>query len=215
MSAPLDGFWPVAAVPLIALLAYRLRAMSAGGASMGSLLAVAITWGLGWRGLSMLATLLVVGTLVSDRSRRGRGARQAICNGGAAAALALAAAFGWNWGGAGAAGALAAALSDTVAGEVGQRWRAPARLLLFGPRVPPGVDGAMSLAGTAAGLLAALPIPLLSGGPFLPPFFGAVAGNLADSILGATVQRRLGRHGNDLVNLAATVIGSAITVATS
>ncbi len=215
MSAPLDGLWPVAAVPLIALAAYLLRAMSAGGAAMGSLLAVAITWGLGWTGLLMLATLLVVGTVVSDRSRRGRGALQAFCNGGGAAACALAAAFGWNWGGAGAVGALAAALSDTVAGEVGQRFKAPARMLLFGPRAPPGIDGGMSVLGTAAGLLAALPIPLIAGAPYMAPILGAVAGNLADSILGATVQRRLGRRGNDLVNLMATVIGAAVTVAAS
>ncbi|MEP0814762.1 MAG: DUF92 domain-containing protein [bacterium] len=59
------------------------------------------------------------------------------------------------------AGALSAAAADTVAGEIGKAFRAPAYLVtrpFSGTRVAPGTDGAVSIAGTIAGALAAAAI---------------------------------------------------------
>ena len=54
-----------------------------------------------------------------------------------------------------AAAALATALMDTVGTEVGQAFASPTVLLPDFRRVPPGTDGAVSVAGTLAGLAAA------------------------------------------------------------
>ncbi len=90
-----------------------------------------------------------------------------------------------------ATAALATALMDTVGTEVGQAVRSVTVLLPDFRRVPPGTDGAVSIAGTAAGLAAAL---LLGGvSAFLswitPAGVGvaaaaACAGTVAESLLG-------------------------------
>jgi uncharacterized protein (TIGR00297 family) len=215
-----DGPWPLAAVVLCALLSLRTRAVSRGGALAGTGVAMAIVVGAGWPGFAMLLALLVVGTLSSGVERRGRRARQVLCNGGVAALAALAAGLGASWAGAALAGALASALSDTVAGELGRRYGGPPRTLLFGARVSVGADGGMTWTGTLAGLLAAPLVPAagaVAGGAAGGRAIAAVAvagflGNVCDSILGRTVQARLGRWGNDWVNLGATLCGAALAV---
>lgn len=211
---PVDGFLPLAAVPVIALAAALTGAMSRAGAWTGAILGVAITLGAGWVGLAMLATLLVVGTLTSDRTRRARRPLQALCNGAVAAAAALAAGAGFEPGLLVMGGALSGALSDTVSGELGRRWGGTPRMLLVGPRVVPGADGAMSGVGTLLGLAAALPIPLIGWhGDLRAAATVAVAGfagNLVDSLVGWSLQPRLGRHGNDWTNLIATACAGAL-----
>ncbi len=210
---PADGYLPLLVVVLCAVLAYLTGATLSSGAWAGAAVGTAAAWGLGWRGVAMLATLLVLGTVVSARGRRGRGALQVFCNGGVAAAAALAAAAGHWWGAPAFAGALSAALSDTVAGEIGQRWGKGPRVLLLGPPCPPGFDGGMTPLGTAAGAVAA---PLVPAAGALPPgLFAAVAvagflGSVADSVLGRFLQPRLGPLGNDWTNLLATGFGAAV-----
>ncbi|MHC4730071.1 MAG: DUF92 domain-containing protein [Planctomycetota bacterium] len=216
-----DGPWPLAAVASCALLSLRTRAVSRRGAVAGTGVAMAIVGGTGWPGFAMLLTLLLVGTLSSGPERRGRGARQVLCNGGVAALAALAAGFRAPWAGAALAGALASALSDTVAGELGRRYGGRPRLLLFLARVPVGTDGAMTWTGTLTGLLAAPLVPVagaVAGGDASGRAIAAVAaagfaGNLCDSVLGRTVQARLGCWGNDWVNLAASLVGAVLAVA--
>jgi uncharacterized protein (TIGR00297 family) len=79
----------------------------------------------------------------------------------------------------------------------------------------PGTDGAISLAGTfagvvAAGLVAGIGTLALRGS--LPLFWisgaGAVFGLLFDSLLGATLERR-GWLNNDLVNFLSTASAAA------
>jgi len=214
---PVDGIWPVALVPLIAGLALATRAVNVRGAIAGIAVGFAITFGIGWRGCFMLGVFLVVGTLASRVSSRNRGPVQILCNGAVAGAAALAAGWGIEWGWMAAAGALSTGLSDTVAGELGRRFDARPRLLLFGPRVVAGRDGAMSWAGTLIGVVGAAAVALVGspddGNRMVLVALAGVAGNLADSVLGATIERRLGRHGNDIVSLLATGAGAAVAVA--
>lgn len=215
---PADGYLPLLLVAACAALAYATRATSAAGTWSGVVVGTAAAWGLGWRGIAMLATLLVVGSATTARERRGRGAMQVFCNGGVAAAAALYAAAGRAWGEAAFAGALAAALSDTVAGEIGQRFGRNPRMLLLGRPCPKGIDGGMTWVGTIAGALAALLVPVAGG--FSGRLFAAVAvagflGNLADSVLGRYVQPRLGPYGNDATNLLATAVGALAAAALS
>lgn len=189
----------------------------------GAGVAAAIVVGTGWPGFAMLLALLVVGTLTSGPERRTRGARQVLCNGAVAALAALAAGCGVAWAGAALAGALAGALSDTVAGELGRRYGGVPRDLLLGARVEVGTDGGMTWMGTLAGMMAAPLVPAagaLAGGVSSVRAIAAVGAagflaNLGDSVLGRTIQARLGRWGNDWVNLAATLLGAALAAGLS
>ena len=206
----MGDLWPVACVPLVALVGFLTGAVDKRGAVAGLAVGLAIAWGAGWRGFFMLAALLAVGTLCSRGSSRDRGWVQVLCNGAVAA---LAALVSWPLA---VAGARAAALSDTGSGELGRRRGGRPRLLLFGRAVDAGRDGGMSAVGTLLGLPAAAMVAL--AGSFDDLRIAAVitvagfGGNVIDSVLGATVQARLGKHGNDLVNLMATAAGAAIAV---
>ena len=217
---PVDGIVPVAFVPLIAAIALVTRAVSLRGAIAGTLVGLAITLGMGWRGLFMLAAFLALGTLVSRGGSRNRGTPQVVCNGAVAAVAASAAtAAGWgaSWGWLAAAGAMSTGLSDTLSGELGVRLDTRPRMLLLGPRVKAGTDGAMSWAGTLLGVVGAALVALAGSPDHLYRAtliaVAGVAGNVADSLLGAWVQPRLGRYGNDIVNLLATAAGAAVAVA--
>jgi len=217
---PVDGWVPMFVVPLLALAGLASGAVSRSGAICGTALGWILSYGLGWSGLAMPSALALLGTLVSARKHNRRNALQVFCNGGVAAIAALAAACGWRLGALVAASALSAALSDTAAGEIGRRFSATPRRLLVGPPVERGRDGAMSWMGTGAGAAFAFPIPLVAWALGALPDFAAVgavaaagfAGNVVDSILGASTQRRLGARGNDWVNLMMTTAAAALAV---
>ncbi len=107
--------------------------------------------------------------------------------------------------------ALAEATADTVSSELGQAFGGVPRLLTTLRRVPAGTDGAVTLAGSAAGIVAAALIAITGAFAFgFPPratliaFASGAAGLFFDSLLGATVERA-SYLGNDLVNFSSTV----------
>ncbi len=94
-----------------------------------------------------------------------------------------------------AAGALAASAADTWATEVGTLAAAEPVSIISGQRVPAGTSGGISLLGTTAGVAGGLFIAAAAtlahwAVPFAAVALGGIAGALADSILGATVQAR-------------------------
>lgn len=110
--------------------------------------------------------------------------------------------------------ALAEAASDTVSSEIGQAFGTRTYMLTNLRRVRRGTDGGISARGTLAGLAASLLVVLIGGAALrLPPSAQALAfvagflGLLADSLLGATLERR-GWIGNDVVNLASTAVAA-------
>jgi uncharacterized protein (TIGR00297 family) len=125
-----------------------------------------------------------------------RDAFQVLANGGifAAAALAgtLTGAAIWS---AVALGALAAAASDTWATEIGTlAGQAPRSIVSFEP-LPAGTSGGVTLPGTLASIGGAAFIALVAmlagtNTSVAAVFTGGVAGSLADSLAGATVQER-------------------------
>ncbi|GAC1358998.1 MAG: hypothetical protein NVSMB3_06310 [Acidobacteriaceae bacterium] len=110
--------------------------------------------------------------------------------------------------------ALAEATADTVSSEIGQAFASRTYMLTSLRRVHRGTDGGVSLLGTLAGLAASLVVVLaggsalrLSGTAEILVFLAGFLGLLADSLLGATLERR-GWIGNDLVNLTATAVAT-------
>lgn len=106
--------------------------------------------------------------------------------------------------------ALAEAAADTVSSEIGQVLGGRPRMITTLRAVEPGTDGAVSVAGTLAGMVAAAVVAgagswALRGGwiLFTLSCAGAVFGFLFDSLLGATLEKR-GRLNNDAVNFLST-----------
>jgi uncharacterized protein (TIGR00297 family) len=114
------------------------------------------------------------------------------------------------------AAALAEAAGDTVSSEFGQANSQQARLITTGEIVPAGTDGGITLAGTLAGIVAAVLVSTVGALTGLIPWrrmgvsvTAAVIGMIADSFLGAWLERRHWLN-NDAVNLVGTMIAAVI-----
>jgi uncharacterized protein (TIGR00297 family) len=113
---------------------------------------------------------------------------------------------------------LSEAAADTVSSELGQASSDHARLITTWEKVPAGTDGGVTLAGTLAGIAGAAVVSLVSVAVgtlpwkwLAPATLSAVVGMLADSYLGATLERsRL--LNNDSVNFLSTVVAAAIAL---
>ena len=221
-----------------------MKWLTRGGLLAAGAVGVGVTWGLGWPGLVVLGAFLLSGSLLTQFAERrapSRTARQVLANGG----VALIAALAGSW--PAAAGAIAAAAADTWATEIGAFSPFPPRLITSGRRVTRGTSGGITALGTLGAVLGAVMIAALAA--FVRPRGTAagstalvaaagVAGMLADSLLGATLQGkyecpacdarfergttvchepvRLTRGwewlDNDGVNFAATLVGAAVAV---
>jgi uncharacterized protein (TIGR00297 family) len=214
-----------------AVLAYALGMVSWGGALGGFVVGTAIYASLGPQGFAILALFVVGGSLLTrlgyGRKRRSgtaeaaggrRGAKNALANCGVAVACALlytltssdvlAAAF---------VAALGAAFADTAESEVGQIYGRAPRLITTLGKVLPGTDGAVSLAGTLAGIAAAaltavlgLALGLIDDPTsMLLVALAAFLGTVVDSLVGALAPR----VGNELTNFLCTLVAAALVVA--
>ncbi|HEV8629693.1 MAG TPA: DUF92 domain-containing protein [Thermoanaerobaculia bacterium] len=219
---------------LLAALAYLIRGVDRSGAVSGWVLGTLIWGAVGWPGWLLLLAFFVIGTgctklgyrrkaaakLAQEKGGR-RSARHAIANGGVAAAAAVFAAatpypqlFGLAL-----AGALATAAGDTAGSEIGQLWGRRTFLVTTLRPVPRGTQGAISVEGTAAGIVASTLVAVLGAWGGLYPWLGAVAvviaaflGSLLESVVGATLERR-GLLDNEAVNFTNTLIGALLAAA--
>jgi len=114
------------------------------------------------------------------------------------------------------ASALSEAAADTVSSEVGQARATNARLITTWQTVPAGTDGGITGTGTLAGIgAAAMVSSVCAAGGLVPwnrawiPLAAAFCGTLADSFLGALLERR-GLLNNDAVNFLSTSVAAAI-----
>ena len=221
---------------VFALLAWALKAASPSGAACGFLLGTAIYLGYGYKSFLLLFAFVLLGSVatrlgyakkaargVAERKGGARSWREALANllapaffailvittpHEAAFLLALVAALG-------------EAAGDTVSSEIGQWASERAYLITTFRPVRAGEDGGISLAGTAAGFAASaiimgLAVGLRLCGPyrFAGPAIAlgaALAGNLLDSFLGATIQQR-GLVTNGMVNFASTSVAGGLAL---
>jgi uncharacterized protein (TIGR00297 family) len=227
-------FLAVAINAVFALLAWRLRHVTRSGAAVGFCLGVAVYMGFGYKSFLILLGFFVLASVatrlgyttklargIAEKRQGARSWREAMGNLLPAAWFAILvittpyqAAFLIAM-----LAALAEAAGDTVASEMG-KWLSPKAWLITSLKsVPAGEDGGISLAGTAAGIAASALIVALGYGLHLATlegaalaFLAAVAGNFADSILGATLERRR-LVSNAIVNFAGTGFAGSLALA--
>ncbi|MEO8077064.1 MAG: DUF92 domain-containing protein [Acidobacteriota bacterium] len=223
----------IAANVAVAAAGYFARTVTIPGASCGALLGVTILLTTGWGGWGLLLATFGLAVLTSrvglrrktelgiaeERDGR-RGAGNAFANTGIAAAAAVLAATSYAAGPARLAcvAALAAGGSDTVASEIGKAWGRRTFLVPTLRRVAAGTSGAISIEGTAAGLLGALVLGaigvaagLVPGRMLLAVVAGATIGAFAESLLGATLEER-GILNNDVLNFLNTAIAAGASI---
>jgi uncharacterized protein (TIGR00297 family) len=116
------------------------------------------------------------------------------------------------------AATLSEAAADTVSSEVGQASAERARLITTWEQVPAGSDGGVSMVGTVAGIIAAALVSLVCVMTGLIPWkwlgislTTAFAGMIADSYMGATLERRRILT-NDSVNFLGTCVAAALAL---
>jgi uncharacterized protein (TIGR00297 family) len=219
----------------IALAGWAAGALDTAGAVSTALVGTAITAALGWPALGAMGVFFVLGSAATRlgyrrKAERGiaqggggaRGWRSVWANGAVPAVLALAAAAWPPSAGLLAlayAGAVAAAAADTCSSEIGKAYgRRTVGITTLRP-APPGVEGGISLEGTAAGLggavavaAAAVALGLCSlGGAVAVAAAGFVAG-LAESAIGGWARGRYGL-GDHALNVLDTALGAAGAVA--
>jgi uncharacterized protein (TIGR00297 family) len=111
-------------------------------------------------------------------------------------------------------------LADTTASEVGKAYGKRTFLITTLKPVAPGTEGAVSLEGTVAGIVAAAAIAVLGWGVGLISAWGVLWSVLAafiatniESLIGATLQEQFDWLTNEIVNIINTLIGAAIAIA--
>lgn len=190
------------------------------GAGPGAFVALVSVFKLTW-----ISTRLGYGRkqrLGTAQNREGRGASQVLAN--LAVSAACAACFAITGNAAfllATAAALSEAAADTVSSELGQAGSSKARLITNWKVVAAGTDGGVSVAGTLGGIAAAGLVTLVCVGVGMFPLkqtaasvMAALFGMIADSYLGATLEKRKLLNNNG-VNFLGTLIaaGGALLLA--
>ncbi len=219
---------------LFAVLALGLKMINRSGALAGFLLGVAIYLGYGWKSFLILLTFFILGsvaTRVGYASKASRGVaekrggarswREATANSLAGAFFAILAITTHHEAAflVALVAAFAEAAGDTVSSEIGQWLSQRAYLITNFKPVPAGENGGVSVGGTLAGFVSSGRVVVVGfalglcgpGGAAIALATG-FAGNLLDSVLGATIERR-GLVTNGIVNFAGTSFAGGLALA--
>lgn len=243
LSAAPPIAWPWLVVnTVLAIVGYALRGVDVSGALAGWILGCVLIVGGGPPLYVALLAFFIIGTLATRfgyarKAREGlaqegggrRGAAHAFANVGVAAICAVAC-----WRGLGfvplfmGIAALATAAADTTASEIGQLVGRRAFLPLSFRRVERGTEGAISIEGTLAGIIAASLVAIagtaLTVHNFRAGFIGSVTvdkskvvlvltgcaflGSYLESILGSWNRRHGSPIANGTLNFANTLLGA-------
>ena len=218
----------------LALLALSLKWVNRSGAICGFLLGVAVYLGWGYKSFLMMFAFFLIGSVatrlgyarkrargVAEKRGGARSWREALANSLAGAFFSLLVITTHHEGAFLMAliAAFAEATGDTVSSEIGQWISDRAYLITTFRPVPAGEDGGISVGGSLAGALAsalvvalAFALGLCGRAGIIITLSAAIAGNLLDSMLGATIERR-GLVTNGIVNFAGTSFAGAVALA--
>ncbi len=233
VSTARDLAWAVGINAVFASLAYLVRSLDSWGA-VSSFLVGATTWFFGgYRSFLMLFAFFVLGSVatrvgygrkaaagIAQEKGGRRSTKHVLANGSLVPLFAILSSLTRcpEYFLIGLAAAMATAASDTVSSEIGQLCGRRTFLITTFRAVPRGTDGAVSLAGTVAGLFASLLVSLLGFAIGLYALTGmwivvvaAFLGTLTESYLGATLEKR-GYLNNELTNFSNTVAGAAAAI---
>ena len=223
------------------LLLHRLPVLTARGWVHGGALGTMLWGTMGWPGWLTVVLYLALGSAVTRLGLKhkqalqlaeARGGRRGPRNlwGSAATGLSLAVLMAMAPAGArsllilGFVASFAAKLGDTCGSEIGKRWGGRTLLITTLQPVPAGTEGAVSITGTVAGVVAivlyaalalALLRPSLGPGPLARLVLLGVAATVAtmvESWIGATWQGRVAWLTNELVNTALTVVAALLAM---
>lgn len=212
-------------------LSVRFRKLTIPAALTGGVVGLLIYQGAGLTGLLMLTLFFILGSGATgwqlrakqqigaaEKEKGQRTAGQVIANGGVAAIIG-----GVIWWMPTAAvshrlmiaGSLAAATADTLSSELGTVYGKRFYNVITFKKDQRGLDGVISLEGTLIGIVGAALIGLVYCSGFgwsinlLWIIIAGAIGNLADSVLGATLERK-NLIGNNMVNFLNTLIGALV-----
>ena len=230
LAHPPGKIFEFAAISVVfAALGRLVRGVTTVGAATGAVICFVLLWAGGLAGLTalLMVFLLTWATTRVGYSRKqhlgtaeghsGRNALQVLANLGVSAGCAVLYAHFPNRGLIGAmAAALAEPAADTVSSEIGQAVGGAPRLITTWRTVAEGTNGAITLMGTLVGAFAAIVVALvffafgkLGRASFVVVALSGIAGMVADSLLGATIEGR-GRMGNNAVNFMSTIIAAIL-----
>ena len=226
----LDWLFIIILIAGVSLSAF-LNKLTLLGSLIGGLLTILLYLGFGISGVIIMGAFFLLGTFatihklgikqkrgVAEKSKGKRDFLQVISNGGTAGVLGL---LAWlypqytNEFRIMMAATFSSATADTISSELGNIYGKKFYNIITLKRESRGIDGAISLEGSLSGLAGSIIIAIiyaLSYGINVHFFWIIIAGtigNLADSLLGATLQRRL-LLSNSGVNLANTIIAACV-----
>ncbi|HET7711728.1 MAG TPA: DUF92 domain-containing protein [Thermoanaerobaculia bacterium] len=224
---------------VLAFAGYLAKSVTGSGMAGGFALGAIIILFSGWELYVVLLAFFIVGTGLTRfgyrrKAERGlaqedagrRGFSHAFANVGVSSILALCSSGMpaeyampmWL----AAAAALTTAAADTAGSEIGQLWGRTAFMPLSLRRVPPGTEGAISLQGTAAGVIAAIMVAVTASTVSLGRIdlqivtvlaVSGVAGSLVESAIGSVNASRGMNIPNGVLNFINTIAGACIAYA--
>lgn len=202
------------------------KKLTIGGAFTGAFLALAIYAGAGWAGIILLGSFFILGTAATSVGKRykerlgiaqdnggRRNTGQVLANGGVAGILGAIAFLFPQYGNLCLlmiAASFSSATADTLSSELGSIYGSRFYDVLSFKKGRRGDDGIISLEGLLFGLEGSLLIAVIYacaagwGSNVVWIIVAGTVGNLTDSVLGATLERK-GVLRNDAVNFLATV----------
>jgi len=212
-------------------LSYYFKKLTLAGALTGGVIAIILFLATGYTGIALLTTFFLLGTAATSHRKEAklshsgvlyqqkRTAEQVWANGGMAAILSLAILIAPGYTSLLTmmiAAVFASATADTLSSELGVVYgKRFYNIISFKPDQK-GLDGVISLEGSLIGVAGSFILAVIYAFAYgwsasiLWIIIGGTAGNLADSVLGAVLERK-GLIGNNTVNFLNTMVGAIVS----